>query len=287
MKTEINAPAKINLFLEITGKQQNGYHTLDMIMQSVSLCDKLSVEVTDGSGRITMSCDDDAVPLGETNTAYKAAFLFLESIGCTDRDVYVDIKKNIPSQAGLAGGSADAAAVLASLNRLFDSPLDTAELCTIGERVGADVPFCICGGTMLASGTGTTLYRLKSMPQCSIVIIKPDVSVSTAEAYKRSDEVKSMDRKSSEAMLMAIKQNDLSALCREVYNRFEEVMSLSEIDRVKQELLQRGALTACMTGSGSAVFGIFDNRAASEKCCEELKNDYPTVSLCVPTDGEW
>ncbi len=287
MKTEINAPAKINLFLEITGKQQNGYHTLDMIMQSVSLCDKLSVEVTDGSGRITMSCDDDAVPLGETNTAYKAAFLFLESIGCTDRDVYVDIKKNIPSQAGLAGGSADAAAVLASLNRLFDSPLDTAELCTIGERVGADVPFCICGGTMLASGTGTTLYRLKSMPQCSIVIIKPDVSVSTAEAYKRSDEVKSMDRKSSEAMLMAIKQNDLSALCREVYNRFEEVMSLSEIDRVKQELLQRGALTACMTGSGSAVFGIFDNRAAAEKCCEELKNDYPTVSLCVPTDGEW
>ena len=287
MKTEINAPAKINLFLEITGTQQNGYHTLDMIMQSVSLCDKLSVEVTDGSGRITMSCDDDAVPLGETNTAYKAAFLFLESIGCTDRDVYVDIKKNIPSQAGLAGGSADAAAVLASLNRLFDSPLDTAELCTIGERVGADVPFCICGGTMLASGTGTTLYRLKSMPQCSIVIIKPDVSVSTAEAYKRSDEVKSMDRKSSEAMLMAIKQNDLSALCREVYNRFEEVMSLSEIDRVKQELLQRGALTACMTGSGSAVFGIFDNRAAAEKCCEELKNDYPTVSLCVPTDGEW
>lgn len=287
MKTEINAPAKINLFLEITGKQQNGYHTLDMIMQSVSLCDKLSVEVTDGSGRITMSCDDDAVPLGETNTAYKAAFLFLESIGCTDRDVYVDIKKNIPSQAGLAGGSADAAAVLVSLNRLFDSPLDTAELCTIGERVGADVPFCICGGTMLASGTGTTLYRLKSMPQCSIVIIKPDVSVSTAEAYKRSDEVKSMDRKSSEAMLMAIKQNDLSALCREVYNRFEEVMSLSEIDRVKQELLQRGALTACMTGSGSAVFGIFDNRAAAEKCCEELKNDYPTVSLCVPTDGEW
>lgn len=287
MKTEINAPAKINLFLEITGREQNGYHTLDMVMQSVSLCDKLSVELTDGSGRITLSCDDDAVPLGETNTAYKAALLFLKSAGCTDRDVSVDIKKNIPSQAGLAGGSADAAAVLASLNRLFDSPLDTAELCTIGERVGADVPFCICGGTMLASGTGTTLYRLKSMPQCSIVIIKPDVSVSTAEAYKRSDEVKSMDRKSSEAMLMAIKQNDLSALCREVYNRFEEVMSLSEIDRVKQELLQRGALTACMTGSGSAVFGIFDNRAAAEKCCEELKNDYPTVSLCVPTDGEW
>lgn len=287
MKTEITAPAKINLFLEITGKQQNGYHTLDMVMQSVSLCDRLSVEVTNGSGRITLSCDDGSVPLGETNTAYKAALYFLTNTGCTDKDVYIDIKKNIPSQAGLAGGSADAAAVLASLNRLFDSPLDTAELCTIGERVGADVPFCICGGTMLASGTGTTLYRLKSMPQCSIVIIKPDVSVSTAEAYKRSDEVKSMDRKSSEAMLMAIKQNDLSALCREVYNRFEEVMSLSEIDRVKQELLQRGALTACMTGSGSAVFGIFDNRAAAEKCCEELKNDYPTVSLCVPTDGEW
>ena len=185
MRTTVRAAAKINLFLDITGKRSDGYHIVNMVMQSVSLYDEVTVTIEKGDGEINVSCTDESIPCDETNTAYQAVKAFFEYAQIKPKNVWVKIKKRIPSQAGMAGGSTDASAVLVALNEMLDTGFSQDELAEIAEHIGADVPFCIYGGTMTASGIGTILTPLPEMPECYIVVVKPDIKISTKEAYEK------------------------------------------------------------------------------------------------------
>ena len=189
MKVEVKAYAKINLLLDICAKRTDGYHDLFMIMQSVSIYDTVTVERIKG-GMTVISCDNEAIPTGEQNIAYKAAQAFFEALRIRkpSRGIKISIVKRIPHAAGLAGGSADAAAVLSALNILYNKNISTDELCRIGAKIGADVPFCITGGTLLAQGIGEVLSKVKPLRQCSIVLIKPDFGVNTGAAFSQFDE---------------------------------------------------------------------------------------------------
>ena len=175
MKVNVDAPAKINLFLDIRGKRSDGYHIVSMVMQSISLCDEITVSRTD-DGDIKIVCSDENIPLDETNTVYKAVELFFkETEKRKIRALRLRLRKNIPTEAGLGGGSTDAAAVLHALNKLYDTELSRKELAEIGAEIGADVPFCVYGGTMSASGIGTILSPLPDLPECYLVIVKPNI----------------------------------------------------------------------------------------------------------------
>lgn len=276
------APAKINLTLDILGKRADGYHNVAMLMQSVSLFDTVNLELTE-SENIEISCTDLSVPNDEHNIVYKAAKAFFGETDVKNTGVKFHIQKSIPSQAGLAGGSADAAAALRLLNLAFNTRLSDKELCKIGSKVGADVPFCILGGTKLALGIGTDLYKVRSLPKCYIVIVKPALSVSTAEAYALADSRKGEKFNYTDFLKGLLYSGDLSGICSSLHNDFEEVLKLSEINAVKSDLYGCKALGAAMSGSGSAVFGIFRSRRKAEKCVDALKEKYPLVYLTEPT----
>ncbi len=282
----VHANAKINLTLNITGKLENGYHTLDMIMQSVTLADDVYVEAAEGD-RVTLSIDKDGIPTDEKNTAYKAALVFLREAGLK-RAVTINIKKNIPSQAGLAGGSADAAAVFVALNKLCGDIFTTEKLCEMSREVGSDVPFCIIGGTCRAEGTGTTLKKLDDMPRCRILICKPDINVSTPVAYRLCDEFGvDVERRNSENIINGIKINNLYTISSNLYNKFEEVLDLSEVRRIKDIMLLYGAMGALMSGSGPTVYGIFesDDLTSLEMCRTRLEEGYSQVYAAEPASS--
>ena len=182
MKIELRANAKINLFLDILAKLPNGYHSLFMVMQSVSLADTVTVQ-ENGEGIIRLTCSEPALPTDSKNIAYRAAQAFLEEAGLSGRGVDIHIEKNIPFEAGLAGGSADGAGVIVGLDRLFETDMGTQKLCDIGLKIGSDVPFCIAGGTMLSQHTGGILSHLPPLKSCFVVLAKPATGVSTARAY--------------------------------------------------------------------------------------------------------
>ena len=282
MRVTLTAPAKLNLFLEITGRRPDGYHLVSMVMQTISLCDEVTVSLEESGAPIQIECTDSRIPADESNTAYKAAVLFMKSIGREPVGVSISIKKNIPSQAGMAGGSTDAAAVLKALNAMTGEPLTQRELAAIAGKIGADVPFCVYGGTMTAEGIGTILTPLPDMPRCSFVIVKPEVNVSTAEAYKRSDETGYTSPKSPERVTNGICSGDTDEIARGLYNKFEEVLSLPEIDEIKRSMLEHGAKGALMTGSGSAVFGIFTDSTAAEECRDFFSASYPECFTAKP-----
>ena len=282
MKLTLSAPAKLNLFLDITGRRSDGYHLVSMVMQTVSVYDEVTVSLEESGAPIQIECTDSRIPADESNTAYRAAELFMKSIGREPSGVSIRIKKNIPSQAGMAGGSADAAAVLRALNRLTDEPHTERELAAIAEEIGADVPFCVYGGTMTAEGIGTILTPLPDMPGCIFVIVKPEVNVSTAEAYKRSDERGYMTLKSPERVTDGICSGDIDEIAQGLYNKFEEVLSLPEIDEIKRGMLEHGAKGALMTGSGSAVFGIFTDSDSAEKCRDYFSSRYEECFTAEP-----
>lgn len=281
MKIIVNAPAKINLYLDILGRREDGYHDVEMVMQTVSLCDTVTVTRTK-HGNINLTC---SVPIPgpiERNAAYLAAQAFFEHANIFNPDIDIHIKKRIPICAGLAGGSSDAAAVLTALNQLFDTNFSKEELAKLGEKIGADVPFCVHGGTMLATDTGTTLEALPPMPKCYFVIVKPNIAISTRAAYEASDASTSSKSTSAKDIISAINSSDLQALSKSLYNRFEEVLALDEIEKIKFLLTQHGALNACMSGSGSAVFGIFEAELQAIKCKEALSAHYDGVFLAEP-----
>lgn len=275
MKLTVRAPAKINLFLDITGRRPDGYHLISTVMQTVSLCDDVTVTLDDSKNPIKIECSDKSIPADRSNTAYKAAVLFLESVGREPAGVSISINKRIPSQAGMAGGSTDAAAVLKALNVMTGEPHTQEKLAALAEKIGADVPFCIYGGTMKAEGIGTILTPLPDMPECWYVIVKPEVNVSTAEAYRRSDEKGYGSIKSPDTVIKGISSKDTDAIAKGLYNKFEEVMELAEIEQIKRDMKAHGAKGALMTGSGSAVFGIFTDAFAAEKCCDFFLKKYP------------
>lgn len=275
------APAKLNLALDIAGRREDGYHFVNMVMQTIDLYDEVELALTDRG--IEVECFGMELPCGEDNTAFRAAGLFFERVGA-DCGAKISIKKKIPAGAGLAGGSADAAAVLVGLNAIMKAGLTAQQLCEIGVKVGADVPFSILGGTRLSGGIGEVLTQLPALTGCSFVVVKPEISVSTAAAYKAWDEKKPESEKGIEGVVEAVKRGDVRALSSSVFNVFEEVLELSEVKRAKEALLTLGALGAVMSGSGSAVFGIFEDKNEAEGAADMLKDKFSEVFLCAPVE---
>lgn len=269
------AYAKLNISLDVTGRREDGYHDMLMLMQTVSLCDELTI-MPEQNGLIHAATSLPYVPGDRRNLAVRAAMQFLEMIGDGDRGMKIAIRKNIPVGAGMAGGSADAAAVLRALNRAYGDPFTAEELCAAGENVGSDVAFCIRGGTALASGRGEILRPLAPLPPCHFVICKPDFSISTPELFKKLDEAKLSCHPDTQGLLAALEKGDLDGLCRRMYNVFEDVPDrrMRTIQAAKGALLDCGALGALMTGTGSAVFGVFRDSDTARTACETLKKEY-------------
>ena len=239
------AYAKLNISLDVMARRPDGYHDMLMLMQTISICDELTIQ-PERDGLVHAVTSLPYVPGDKRNLAVRAALKFLELVDDGERGMKISLRKSIPVGAGMAGGSADAAAVLRALNRAYGEPLSARELCAAGEEVGSDVAFCLLGGTALASGRGEILQPLKALPPCAFVVCKPDFSI------------------------------DLDGLCRRMYNVFEDVPDrrMRTIRAAKGALLDCGALGALMTGTGSAVFGVFRDAAAAEKACETLKREY-------------
>lgn len=281
----VKAPAKINLTLDIVGKRPDGYHDVAMVMQTVSLYDTVTVDAVGEDGdAIEVSCPAyPDVPCDESNIVCKAARAFYRHAGVKPRPLTIRVDKVIPTQAGLAGGSADGAAVVLALNQLFETRLTMKEMAEICARFGSDVPFCLLGGTMLATGTGTTLKKLTATPKCHIVICKPDVSVSTAEAYARCDARPAKGFLYTDELIKRLYSRDIRGLSSCLYNEFEQVMELEEINVIKRMMLDEKALGASMSGSGSAVYAIFNSEKKAQSCVNILKRKYNKVFLTQPT----
>lgn len=254
------AYAKLNLTLEIHGKREDGYHDLCSVMQQITLCDDIEIDVGTGEDW-RIECSDDNLPLDSTNLAWKAAGVFYKSLGKDPQGITIRIHKRIPAQAGLAGGSADAAAVLVALNQHEGEPFSQEELASLGAKIGSDVPFCVIGGTALVTGRGETVTPAVPMTDCFYCIAMPDFSMSTAEVYARFDAEGSSRKPDSAAMLQALESGELFRIAGFVSNAMEPIVASQHpvIYELKAAMLDSGALGTSMTGSGSAVFGVFDS----------------------------
>ena len=251
---KLYAPAKLNLYLDITGKRADGYHLLETVMTSVSLCDIVTIKKE--TLEITVGCTDDNIPVNEGNICHKAVKLFFEAAGIKD-GARIFIEKNIPHGAGMGGGSADTAAVFKGLNELYGCPLSEDTLLKLGEKTGADVPFCIAGGTRICRGTGEIMGECISLPKRYYLIVMPNVSCDTKAAYARYDEAPTEPKNALDKFLCEFPKY--------MYNVFEEIYQNGEIPAIKQKLLENGAENALLTGSGAAVFGVFKSRENAEK----------------------
>lgn len=279
MSIKIFAPAKINLFLEILNLRNDGYHNVNMVMQSVNLCDELTISKS-FDDKIKVTCDKKLDCSEKENIVYKLTKKFFEHTGIKNPGVHIDIKKVIPEKAGLAGGSSDGAATLIGLNEMFGTNLPTEELCAIAEKVGSDIPFCIVGGSALATGIGTEISKIDSNLNFWTVIVKPPVDVSTKEAYESIDKFKGSDLKNPAKLLDTLKQSDLKSLCENLFNRFEKNIQEKEIEKIKKLLLANGSLGACMSGSGPSVYGIFESFESAKLCEKVMKKYYKNVFVC-------
>ena len=272
--------AKLNLTLDVLEKRPDGYHDLRSIMQTVSIRDDVEIDVDTGRPW-RVSCDRDGIPCDENNLAWKAARVFFDSLGGEPDGIDIRITKRIPSQAGLAGGSADAAAVLRALNAWKDYPLSVYALCELGAQVGSDVPFCVLGGTVLAEGRGERLTKLPDAPEMFYVVCKPQISFSTPELFARLDGVTVAKRPDHTAMRAALQRGDLEQIGKNLCNVFEQAAgeNSGELNYIKSVMMTYGAYGAQMTGSGSAVFGIFDSFEYAAVACTMLKENYPDVFI--------
>lgn len=281
MEIKVKAYAKINLMLDIIYRRTDGYHDLFMIMQSIGIYDTVTVTETK-SKKITITCNINDIPLDEHNIAHKAAAAFFDSTKIKNKGVNIDIVKRIPHAAGMAGGSADGAGVLVALNELTGAGLSDDELCAIGVKIGADVPFCIKGGTLLAQGIGDVLNKVRPLRKCYIVIAKPDCSVNTASAYKQFDECGKVHTPDKLGMLYAMQGRDLKEICSKMENVFEQFIAVENKVEIKDIMRANAALGVCMSGSGPTVFGIFDNKDSAEKCALELKPLAKDIAVTTP-----
>ena len=275
----IDAPAKINLLLDIIKRLPNGYHMLFMVMQAVSLYDTIEVEEADSG--IALTCSEPSLPTDEKNLAFRAAQAFFDCTGLSG-GCSITVTKRIPLQAGLAGGSTDAAGVLRALNLLYETGLTTEALCRIGVRLGADVPFCLHGGTMLAQDIGQVLSPLPKLRDCFIVLAKPTQGVSTAEAYAAFDESENVRHPDNWGMLHALAAEDFDGVISRTQNVFEQFIEVPERIAIKSVMRSHGSRCCCMSGSGPTVFGIFDGEAQAKACVDELKQDFAQVYLTHP-----
>jgi 4-diphosphocytidyl-2-C-methyl-D-erythritol kinase len=272
----IKAFAKINLCLDVTGKRDDGYHTLKSVMQTVSLCDDITVEKLDNG--IVVDCSDKALS-GQDNLVYKTAQLFFEKTG-TLGGVKIFINKNIPVCGGLGGGSADAAAVLKALNILFETNLSVQELCNIGVLLGADVPFCIVGGTCLAEGIGEQLTELKAMPDCYILIAKKGVKSSTKDMYKKLDAKPFSIKSDYDSIISNLEKGDLKRVCQHLSNSFESVCEQENLQVAKAKMYECNALYSGLSGAGPTVFGIFSTEQDCKNAERLLLNQDFNAYIC-------
>ena len=280
-KVTVNAYAKINLMLDINYRRTDNYHDLFMIMQSVGIYDTITVEKIKGRN-IVISCNFDDIPLDERNIAYKAAEAFFKANKVRSKGIHIDITKRIPHAAGLAGGSADGAAVLVALNELYETGLSSDELCDIGVKIGADVPFCIKGGTKLSQGIGEVLSDVKPLRRCYILIAKPDFAVNTGLAYSQFDEFGKTHTPNQLEMLKAIYSRDLNEISLRLENVFEQFIEVPNRINIKEVMRNNNALGTCMSGSGPTVFGIFEKKDDAENAAEELKSLAKDIYVCHP-----
>lgn len=275
------APAKLNLSLDVVGTLPNGYHDLDMVMQTIDLYEKITLRRSNG---LSLTLPGSFVPVNDKNTAIKAAVAFFRYTGLL-AGVDMTIYKRVPVRAGMAGGSADAAGVLVGLNELYNAHLSMSELCAIGAGIGADVPFALLGGTCRVRGVGDLMKALPPCPACWFVVAMPSVGVSTPEAFARYDTMGSPVHPDCEAQEQAIRAEDLAAVCAAAGNALEHCSGAEETPSICAILRENGALTAQMTGSGAAVFGVFDDETAARAALAALRPSYRQCYLCRPTHG--
>lgn len=280
----VDTPAKINLILNITGRREDGYHTLRSVMQTVSLYDRVLVRPTEGGG-IVIGCNLPWLPRDRRNLAWRAAESFFVAAGIPCPGIAIHIKKSIPVGAGMAGGSTDAAAVLRILAALYSDALPDERLMELALSLGADVPFCMRGGAMLAEGIGEELTPVPSMPDCPIVICKPPISVSTKRAYELVDAYRDAPPPYPiEPLLAAMHSGDAAGVARALGNTMEAPLFAERprIGEIKAQLLSLGAQGAVMSGSGSAVLGIFEHDTAARHAEAELKKRWREVFRVRP-----
>lgn len=278
----IRAYAKINLGLDVVRRLPNGYHQVKMVMQSVGIYDELTLEKTDGGIHITTDCGE--LPTDENNLIYKAARLLREA--CHIREgVRIHLSKSIPIAAGMAGGSTDAAAAMKGMNRLFGLGIPDGELMRMSVPVGADVPYCILGGTALAEGIGEKLTPLPPAPPCFVLVAKPDISVSTKYVYQHLDAAGIPSHPDIDGMVEAIKSGSLRGISERMENVLERVTIPAHpvIRTLKERLLELGAENSLMSGSGPTVFGIFTEEARAARALEQLKSDDTVKQLFLTT----
>ena len=272
------AYAKINISLDVVGKREDGYHLLEMIMQRIELYDIL--EVTKNRAGINIKCNKSYVPLDERNLVYKAANLFLDTYNLKG-GVDFNIIKNIPVSAGLAGGSSDAATTLLAMRELYNVDVSDDELCKLGLKIGADVPYCIKGGTALCEGIGEKVTNLEGFKGHILVLVKPKFGVSTKEVYKSLDINKIYRHPNTEGLIKAVENNDLRYVSENMRNVLENVTLKKHtiIKEIKEKMIRSGALGSMMSGSGPSVFGFFDDMLKAQRCYEYFKSKYNDVYI--------
>ncbi len=275
--------AKVNLTLDVLGKREDGYHDIRSLMQTISLRDDIEIDI--GTGKPwTLLCDKEDIPTDETNLAWRAARLFLDTVGKDPDGLEIRITKRIPSEAGLGGGSADAAAVLRALNRHYEYPLSLPALAELGGKIGSDVPFCVLCGTAVVEGRGEKIRKMPDLPDCIFVICKPEFGVSTPELYRKLDDMQVGIRPDHGGMERALLAGDLDQIVTHVCNVFDPIVTQEhlELNYIKSLFQSYGGAGMQMTGSGSAVFcitGSFENAAV---ICNMLKDNYPKVFIAKP-----
>ena len=270
---KIKAYAKINIALDVVGKREDGYHLLKMIMQTVDLYDV--IEITKIDSDIKLICNKPYVPIDERNLAYKAAKLFKETYNIED-GVSINLIKNIPVSAGMAGGSTDAAGVLKVMNRIFNINASDEELRALGLKLGADVPYCINGGTALCEGIGEKITQLKPFNDKIVVIVKPPFGVSTKEVYKDFDLSKVIFHPRTEDIIRAMENDDIHFVSNNMKNLLENVTLRKHrvILNIKESMRSYDALGTMMSGSGPTVFAFFDDMLKAQICYDEMKKKY-------------
>ena len=275
MKLTELAPAKLNLTLEVGEKRSDGYHEVQSVMSCAALYDEVTLE-SGTSGGISMTCDCPGLPLDDTNLCLRAARLFFKKTGIPCDGLHIDLTKRIPMQSGLGGGSADAAAVLRGLRKLYRPEMMIKDLERMAAELGSDVPFCVRSVTAMVRGRGEQLLKLPKLPLCWFVICKPEFSFSTAEMYAKLDEKEPVSSIDTLGLIKALEYQDMQEISDRLGNCFEGVLEeSSEIFAIKNRLLALGARNACMSGSGSAVYGLFTQEDEAKAAAAELQKAYP------------
>lgn len=274
----IDAHAKINLSLDVLRRREDGYHELKMIMQQIALKDIITIEDRDTD--VIIESNNNDIPLDSSNLVYKA-YRLLADMYNIKKGIYIHIQKNIPVAAGLAGGSTDAAAVLKGLNQLWNINLPQKELMDIGVKIGADVPYCLIGGTVLAEGIGEKLTELRSFSDKLILLANPDIPVSTAHVFKSLKLNDILVRPDTESLLKSVYNDDINFLAENMANVLETITIKEHpiLNDIKHHMLEYGALGSLMSGSGPTVFGIFKNEHDIQKCKDSLSNRIKTVIM--------